>query len=132
MFVYANREKPFNPAKSAGICSRMSKRVTETAGFEPLEVRFKKMEQAGFRAQFFESDFDSADLREIYLHHPEFTIQEGDELEDVIEKDAMRSAFIRGLLAKKTPRHVNITNDASSKERANNKANDAQDGSIDV
>lgn len=101
MFVYANREKPFNPAKSAAICARMSKRVTETAGFEPLEVRFKKMEQAGFRAQFFESDFDSADLREIYLHHPEFTLQEGDELEDVIEKDALRSAFISELLAKK-------------------------------
>ena len=101
MFVYANREKPFNPVKTDAIASRMSKRVTETAGFEPLEVRFKKMEQAGFRAQFFESDFDSADLREIYLHHPEFTLQEGDELEDVIEKDAMRSAFIRGLLAKK-------------------------------
>lgn len=101
MFVYANREKPFNPAHSDAIVKRMSKRVTETAGFEPLEVRFKKMEQAGFRAQFFESDFDSADLREIYLHHPEFTLQEGDEIEDVIEKDAMRSAFIRGLLAKK-------------------------------
>lgn len=101
MFFYASREKPFNPAKSPDICARMSKRVTETAGFEPLEVRFKKMEQAGFRAQFFESDFDSADLREIYLHHPEFTLQEGDELEDVIEKDAMRSAFIRGLLEKK-------------------------------
>lgn len=26
--------------------------ITETAGFIPLEVRFKQMEQAGIRAQF--------------------------------------------------------------------------------
>ena len=26
--------------------------IVETAGFIPLEVRFKQMEQAGFRAQF--------------------------------------------------------------------------------
>ena len=33
--------------------------IVETAGFIPLEVRFKQMEQAGFRAQFFEENSDS-------------------------------------------------------------------------
>ena len=43
--------------------------IVETAGFIPLEVRFKQMEQAGYRAQFFESEFSSKDVSDIY-HNP--------------------------------------------------------------
>ena len=31
--------------------------IVETAGFVPLAVRFKQMEQAGYRARFNESEF---------------------------------------------------------------------------
>ena len=44
--------------------------IVETAGFIPLEVRFKQMEQAGYRAQFFESEFSSKDVSDMYLNHP--------------------------------------------------------------
>ena len=30
--------------------------IVETAGFVPLAVKFKQMEQAGIRAQFFQSE----------------------------------------------------------------------------
>ena len=53
--------------------------IVETAGFVPLEVRFKQMEQAGFRAQFFESEFSSKDVTDMYLNHPEFDITPEDE-----------------------------------------------------
>ena len=43
--------------------------IVETAGFIPLEVRFKQMEQAGFRAQFFENEFSSKDVTDMYLNH---------------------------------------------------------------
>ena len=64
--------------------------VVETAGFVPLEVRFKRMQENGIIAQFHEGDFTSSDWRDIYLNHPDFDIDENDELEDIQEKQAMR------------------------------------------
>ena len=43
--------------------------IVETAGFIPLEVRFKQMEQAGIRAQFFESEFSSKNVQDMYLQY---------------------------------------------------------------
>ena len=37
--------------------------IVETAGFIPLEVRFKQMEQAGIQAQFLQSEFTSFDVQ---------------------------------------------------------------------
>lgn len=72
--------------------------VTETAGFEPLEVKFKRMEQAGIRAQFNSNEFTSSDLRNIYLN-PDFQITPEDELEDIeIKQSAFRdyvSAYVK-------------------------------------
>lgn len=81
--------------------------LTETAGFVPLEVRFKRMQEAGIAAQFHEGDFDSSDWNDIYLEHPEFDINEDDELEDVIQKQQMRQAYIEQLRAKKQSELVN-------------------------
>lgn len=41
--------------------------IVETAGFVPLEVRFKRMEQSGYVAQFYTSQFDSDDYRQIFM-----------------------------------------------------------------
>ena len=61
--------------------------ICETAGFEPLEVKFKRFEQAGLRAQFNTSEFTSSDYRDMYLD-PDFQIYPGDELEDIEVKTA--------------------------------------------
>lgn len=73
---------------------RITKDITETAGFIPLAVRFKQMEQAGLRARFFESEFTSHDFSDMYLNHPEFDIMPDDDLEDVIEKTKLRENYI--------------------------------------
>lgn len=68
--------------------------IVETAGFIPLAVKFKQMEQAGIRAQFMASEFTSKDVSDMYLNHPEFDLTPEDDLEDAMEKIAMRQAYI--------------------------------------
>lgn len=68
--------------------------IVETAGFIPLEVRFKQMEQAGIRAQFFENEFSSRDVSDMYLNHPEFDLTPEDDIEEAFEKMALREAWI--------------------------------------
>ena len=65
--------------------------IVETAGFIPLEVRFKQMEQAGYRAQFFESEFSSKDVSDMYLNHPEFDLTPEDDIEEAMEKMELRN-----------------------------------------
>lgn len=59
--------------------------ICETAGFVPLEVKFKRLDQAGMRAQIQASDFTSSDYRDMYLN-PDYQIYETDEIEDMEEK----------------------------------------------
>ena len=74
--------------------------VTETAGFVPLEVRMRQMEQNGYVARFKSSDFTSCDLRDIWLN-PDFEILPGDDIEEVARKTALRQDFIKDLMAQK-------------------------------
>lgn len=74
--------------------------VTETAGFVPLEVRMRQMEQNGYVAQFKSSDFTSSDYRDIWLN-PDFEILPGDDIEEVARKTALRQEFIKDLMAQK-------------------------------
>lgn len=73
--------------------------ITETAGFVPLEVKFRQFEQNGIRAQFSESDFTSSDLREIYLS-PDTQIYPGDDLIDIEEKLALQAKIMADKKAK--------------------------------
>lgn len=41
--------------------------ICETAGFVDLETRFKRMEQNGIVANFFSHQFDTQDMRQIFL-----------------------------------------------------------------
>lgn len=41
--------------------------ICETAGFVDLETRFKRMEQNGYVANFFSHQFDTKDMRDIFL-----------------------------------------------------------------
>lgn len=70
--------------------------ITECAGFIPLEVKFKRFEQAGQIMQFSTSEFTSNDLRQIYLN-PDFEITPEDDIEDVREKLLARQEYIMQL-----------------------------------
>ena len=72
--------------------------IVETAGFVPLAVRFKQLEQNGYVAQFKRSDFDSQDMRDIWFN-PEFEILPGDDLEEVEAKVRARNEFINAIKA---------------------------------
>lgn len=74
--------------------------VTETAGFVPLEVRMKQMEQAGLLQQAMLQDVTADDLREAWLSS-DFEISPDDELEEVIAKDRARREFIDTIKAER-------------------------------
>lgn len=70
------------------LCSKFpegNKYICETAGFIPLDVKFKQYEQNGMIASFLASDFTSSDYREMYMN-PDFEIYPEDDLEDINEK----------------------------------------------
>ena len=75
--------------------------IVETAGFIPLEVRFKQMEQAGIQAQFLQSEFTSFDVRDMYLNHPEFDLTGDEDIEEAMEKIQLRQAWIEHVKAEK-------------------------------
>ena len=89
--------------------------IVETAGFIPLEVRFKQMEQAGMRAQFFESEFGSKDFTDMYLNHPEFDLTPEDDIEEAMEKIQLRQAWIESV---KTEARKRSEIEAQKKEAA--------------
>lgn len=76
--------------------------LVETAGFVPLDVRMKQMEQQGYIAQYQASDFTSDDLRAIWLD-PELEILPGDDLEEIQEKSLRREMLRQEILSKKNP-----------------------------
>lgn len=75
--------------------------ITETAGFVPLVVKFKKFIENGQIAQFRESDFTSSDWRELYATDPELDISPDDEFDEVQEKLALREKLRQDILARK-------------------------------
>lgn len=70
-----------------------NEQVTETAGFVPLEVRMKQMEQNGLLQQALLQELTADDLREAWLA-PDFEISPEDELEDILVKDRARHEFL--------------------------------------
>ena len=69
-------------------CSDLSENndyICETAGFVPLEVKFKRFELAGQAAVLNASEFTSQDIRDLYLN-PDFDIYPDDDLDEVQEK----------------------------------------------
>ena len=86
--------------------------ICETAGFIPLEVKFKRFEENGIRAQFDTDSFSSSDLREIYLN-PDFEIRQGDDLIDIEAKLTAREEYILSLNKEKSKQAENV--DTSTK-----------------
>lgn len=74
--------------------------ITETAGFVPLDVKFKQMEQAGIRAQFFAQEFTSSELRDVYFG-ANTEIYPSDEIEEVEEKLLLQESLKLQILQNK-------------------------------
>ena len=72
---------------------------TETAGYLPLSVRLKQLEQQGYIAQFRREEFDSDEISELWTRK-EFEILPSDDLEDIDQKLKLRSAYLRDILQK--------------------------------
>lgn len=75
--------------------------ITETAGFVPLVVKFKRFIENGQVAQFQESDFTSSDWRELYATDPDLDISPDDEFDEVQKKLALRNELRQQILARK-------------------------------
>lgn len=71
--------------------------IVETAGFVPLAVKFKQMEQAGIQAKFLSSEFTSRDVSDMYLNHPELDLTGEEDYEEAMEKIQARAAYIRSV-----------------------------------
>lgn len=73
--------------------------IVETAGFVPLEVRFRKLQENGQRIILEAKEFDSVDMRKLYLDD-EFRIEPDDELEEIQVKLQKRQDYIRSFQEK--------------------------------
>lgn len=103
--------------------SELNPCIVETAGFVPLEVRFKQFEQNGLRAQFTEDQFTSNDLRQIYLS-PDLQIYPGDDLIDIEEKlDAQRELMIK-IQKEKAEALASASGDGESPSNKETKSNE--------
>lgn len=74
--------------------------LVETAGFVPLEVRFKQLEDNGIRAQFNAAEFDSQDYRDLYLRD-DIRLNPNDDLETVEEKLALQRELKEKIISSK-------------------------------
>lgn len=79
--------------------SLWDEQVTETAGFVPIEVRMKQMEQAGLVQQAIGSELTAEDVRAAWLSS-DFEISPDDELEDIVAKDRARREFLTEMKAR--------------------------------
>ena len=99
--------------------------ITETAGFIPLEVKFKQFEQNGYMARFNSNEFTSSDYRDMYLN-PDFQISPEDDMEEAMEKIKMQREYINQLSAKKKavspePEKVNAGTQEQKAEKVDEK-----------
>ena len=83
--------------------------ITETAGFIPLSVKFKKFQEQGILLQFQQSEFTSSDIRELY-NTPDFEIYPDDDFEDIQEKLFNRQQYINEVIKKNKAPVVNDNN----------------------
>lgn len=104
-----------------------NEQLVETAGFVPLEVRFQRLVEAGQRVQLKAQEFDSVDMRKLYLDD-EFRIEPDDELEDIYEKMNARKAFMESLRAKKSE---SVNDNDLKVSQTSKKADSSQSNEVD-
>lgn len=80
--------------------------ICETAGFIPLEVKFKRFELAGQVAKINASEFTSQDYRDMYMC-PDFEIYPDDDPEEIFEKAQLLRKHIAEIKIQAMQRNVN-------------------------
>lgn len=92
--------------------------IVETAGFVPLEVRFQRLIESGQRVQLRSQEFDSVDMRKLYLDD-EYRIEPDDDLEDIYGKMEARKVFVERL---RSERADNVSDNAQKTSQTQKKA----------
>lgn len=64
--------------------------IVETAGFVPLQTRFKQLQEAGYRQRLFQEQYDGYDIEQIERNN-ETDILAGDDLETVLIKQKLKA-----------------------------------------
>lgn len=98
--------------------------IVETAGFVPLQIRFKQLQEAGYRQRLYHEQFDGTDI-EVIEKNAEFDILAGDDLETVLRKQQAKARTYLELL-----RDENQANEISSKQIINSEKNEVFPESI--
>lgn len=77
------------------------KKITDTAGFEPLDVKIKRFMLSGEIARLHESMFDSYDFREMFDDMPQVEYDGDEDIEETREKIALLMQKKREIIARK-------------------------------
>lgn len=77
------------------------KEIVDTSGFEPLEVKIKKMMLAGQVANIRANLYDSYEIREMYENVPDVVDDQYDDLEEVNAKIAQINEIRAKIYARK-------------------------------
>ena len=77
------------------------KKITDTAGFEPLDVKIKRFMLSGEIARLHESMFDSYDFREMFDDMPSVEYDGDEDIEETREKIALLMQKKREIIARK-------------------------------
>lgn len=77
------------------------KKITDTAGFEPLDVKIKRFMLSGEIARLHESMFDSYDYREMFNELPQVEYDGDEDIEETREKIALLMQKKREIIARK-------------------------------
>ena len=101
--------------KPVGLSFSGVKEIVDTSGFEPLEVKIKKMMLAGQVASIRSNLYDSYEIREMYDSIPDVVDDQYDDLEEVNAKIARINEIRAEIYARKFS--ANAENKASGESK---------------
>lgn len=87
--------------KPSGVSFKNVKEIVDTSGFEPLEVKIKKMMLAGQVASIRANLYDSYEIKEMYDSIPDVVDDQYDDLEEVNAKIARINEIRAEIYARK-------------------------------
>lgn len=101
--------------KPSGVSFKNVKEIVDTSGFEPLEVKIKKMMLAGQVASIRANLYDSYEIKEMYDSIPDIVDDQYDDLEEVNSKLARINEIRAQIYARKFS--ANADNKASGEPK---------------
>lgn len=84
-----------------GLSFKGVKKITDTTGFEPLDVKIKRFMLSGEIARLHSSQFDSYDLREMFSNVPAVEYDGDEDIEETRDKILTLMAKRREILSRK-------------------------------